>query len=81
MGHLMKMFGRSPTLELLKSELISKMTVLDWVIHKVKEIQHCAGLSHDGFEDQFLALLPLRTGQTHPNYEARTIQLRKETEN
>lgn len=56
MGHLM-MSGRSPSLEFLKSKLISKMMVLDWVIHKVKEIQHCARLSRDGFEDQFLALL------------------------
>lgn len=67
MGHLMKMSGRSPTLELLKSELISKMTVLDWVIHKVKEIQHCAGLSHDGFEDQFLAFLVAIEDWTDPS--------------
>lgn len=29
----------------------------DWVIHKVKEIQHNVGIECDGNEEQFMALL------------------------
>ncbi|KAF5469324.1 hypothetical protein F2P56_013408 [Juglans regia] len=29
----------------------------DWVLHKVKEIQHFVGISCEGYEEQFIALL------------------------
>lgn len=31
-------------------------SVSDWVLHKVKEIQHCVGFECGGFEEQFMAL-------------------------
>lgn len=37
--------------------LPGQYSVSNWVLHKVKEIQHCVGLECEGFEEQFMALL------------------------
>lgn len=40
--------------------------VLEWVLHKAKEIQHCVGTICDGFEDRSIALLTaIEAGQTN----------------
>lgn len=42
---------------LLNFLLPGQSLALDWVLDKVKEIQHSMGMCYEGFKDQFMMLL------------------------
>lgn len=48
--------GSPMPLRMLPPQIASK-EILDWVLKKVEEIQVCMGLSCEGYEEQFKALL------------------------